>query len=58
MSVPSAVAMTVATTPTRMLVPNAAQTPCASQTLSQLSSVKPTHTMFDFTESLNENTNV
>jgi len=58
MSVPSAVAMIVAMTPTRMLVPKAAHTPCAWHTLIQLSKVKPTQTMFDLTESLNENTNV
>ncbi len=53
-SVPSTVAMTVAAMPTTMDVPKASQTPCAWQTLVQLSSVNPTHTMFDFTESLNE----
>jgi hypothetical protein len=58
MNVPSTVAMTVAARPMTTLVMNEPQTPCASHTLVQLSKVKPTQTMFDLTESLNENTNV
>ena len=53
---PRVVARTVATTPMRMLFPNAWQTPWAEQTLSQLSNVKPRQTMFVRRESLNENT--
>ena len=57
--VPSAVATIVATTPIMMLLPNASQTPCCTaHTFSQLSKVKPRQTMFDFSESLNEKTNV
>ena len=39
-----------------MLLPNASQTSCSSQSRSQLSSVKPRQTMLDLPESLNENT--
>jgi hypothetical protein len=58
--VPRTVAMTVATRPMMMLFVNAWQTapPSTLQTLSHLSSVNPRHEMFDFSESLNENTNV
>ncbi len=37
-----------------MLATNDSQTPCAWQTLVQLSNVNPTQTMFDLTESLKE----
>ena len=39
-----------------MLLPNASQTSCSSQSRSQLSRVNPRQTMLDLPESLNENT--
>ena len=58
--VPSTVAMTVATRPITMLLPKASHTapPSTLQTFSHLSKVNPRQAMFDFSESLNENTNV
>jgi len=53
--VPSVVAMTVATTPTRMLLPKAVHTCGAPHGFCQLSSVKPRQMMLLRPESLNEN---
>jgi hypothetical protein len=56
--VPRVVATTVATTPIRMLLPNAEQTSWALHTLIQLLSVNPRHEMLDLIELLNEKMNV
>ena len=55
MAVPNTVATRVEATAMTMEFPNASQTPCASQTLSQLLSVKPFQMMLVRFESLNEN---
>jgi len=54
--VPRMVAAIVAVTPTMMLLPNDSHTRGSSQMPSQLSSVKPRHTMLVRRASLNENT--
>ena len=52
--VPRVVAITVAVTPMRMLLPKAEQTSWALQTFIQFLRVKPRQEMFDLIESLNE----
>ena len=52
---PNTLPANVRTTAMTIEFPNASQTPCASQTLSQLSKVKPFQMMLVRFESLNEN---